>query len=379
VTPLPSGGRFAQSASPTATTPSDGGNGTATNGSGGTPTTEAPVRDAIGPLLPEWLPFEVVQVVLAAATLVVFYYLSTYLVRLLGRPVARRFRRQSVAQTILRGVRIGTLVFGTFVAGGILGLRFPDIVLSVTVFSAVLGLVLAPIIGSLIGGLFVLADQPYEVGDMVELDNGKRGFVEDITLRYTKLLTLDNTFLVIPNSDIRERDVENYSAEDTRTRLRLKVLVTYESDIPQARRLLESAAGDVDDVVEGGPDIRIGAARYPAKPTCYIDEFADHGVLLTLRYWSRNPYKLLTVRSKVQTVAWERLEDPETDVEIPYPHQHLVFDETSGEANVAVREGSSGPPPGVGRDADRSGSPPEGTGARSGEGPTAGADEGNGA
>jgi hypothetical protein len=111
-------------------------------------------------------PIEVVQVVLAAVTLVAFYYLSTYLVRLLGRPAARRFRRQSVAQTILREVRLGTLVLGTFVAAGILGLRFPDIVLSVTVFSAVLGLVLAPIIGSLIGGLFVLADQPYEVGDM---------------------------------------------------------------------------------------------------------------------------------------------------------------------------------------------------------------------
>ncbi|MFC4359339.1 mechanosensitive ion channel family protein [Halobium salinum] len=285
----------------------------------------------------EFVPF--VQVALGVLTLLAFYYLSTYLVRLLGRPIARRFQRQSVAQTVLRGIRLGTLVLGSVATGAILGLGFPDIVLSVTVFSAVLGLVLAPIIGSLIGGLFVLADQPYEVGDMVELDSGQRGFVEDITLRYTKLITLDNTFLVIPNSDIRERDVINYSAEDTRTRLRLSILVTYESDIPQARDVIESAAGGVDDVVEGGPDIRIGAARYPAKPTCYIDEYGDHGVLLTLRYWAKTPYKLLTVRSKVQTRLWGRLHEPDVDVEIPYPHQHLVFDETSGEAAVAVRDG----------------------------------------
>ncbi|MFC6724555.1 mechanosensitive ion channel family protein, partial [Halobium palmae] len=301
--------------------------------------------DSVRELLRRWVAEEFVlpvQIALAVVALVAFYYLSKYLVRLLGRPVARRFQRQSVAQTVLRGIRLGTLVLGTFVAGAILGLGFPDIVLSVTVFSAVLGIVLAPIIGSLIGGLFVLADQPYEVGDMIELETGQRGFVDDITLRYTKIITLDNTLLIISNSDIRERDVVNYSAEDERTRLRLRVAVTYESDVPQARDLLESAAGDVGEVVEGGPDIRIGSARYPAKPTCYLDEFGDHGVHLTLRYWAKTPYKLLTVRSKVQTRAWKRLAEPDVDVEIPYPHQHLVFDDTSGEARVAVSEVAGG-------------------------------------
>jgi small-conductance mechanosensitive channel len=176
-------------------------------------------------------------------------------------------------------------------------------------------------------------------------DRDVYGFVEDITLRYTKMFTLDNTFLVVPNGSIRERDVFNYSAEDTRTRLKLDVLVTYESDIPEARRLIEESARSVDNVIGGGPDIRIGSARYPAGPTCYIDSFADHGVNLRLRYWVTEPYKLLTARSKVQTAVWERL--PEADVEIAYPHSHLFFDETSGEmrVNLTNGEGTERPPP----------------------------------
>ena len=280
-----------------------------------------------------------------AATLVLALgaYLSKYVVRLIGRPVARRFARQSVAQTVLRSVRLVVFVFAVLVAMRILKIELGNIVLSVTVFSAVLGIVLAPIVGSILNGLFVLADQPYEIGDMIELDDGRRGFVDEITIRYTKVFTLQNSFLVIPNAAIRERDVVNYSAEDERTRLTLPLLVTYESDIEQARRIMERAARACDDVVEGGPDIRIGSARYPAKPTCYIGEYADHGVLLELRYWAHKPYRIPSVESHVRERVWDLLDG--ADVEVAYPHQHLVFDETSGQARVAIeRDGSDRAP-----------------------------------
>ena len=316
--------------------------GLASQSDGGTatpsPTPTATAPDIVGSYLPPWVPGELVQVVLAVLVLVVTYYLSGVIKRVLGRRVARRFNRPSVTRTVLRGIQTAVLVLGGLVALRVLGLRIGNIVLSVTVFSAVAGFILAPIIGSIINGLFILSEQPYEIGDMVYLsDRDVYGFVEDITLRYTKMFTLDNTFLVLPNGSIRERDVFNFSAEDSRTRLKLDVLVTYESDIPEARRLIEESARTVDNVIGGGPDIRIGSARYPAGPVCYIDSFADHGVNLRLRYWVTEPYKLLTARSRVQTAIWERL--PDADVEIAYPHSHLFFDETSGEMRVNLADG----------------------------------------
>ncbi len=289
----------------------------------------------------EWAPWlegvpgsRLLFVLLAAAAGVV---LSRFLVRILGRPVARRFSRQSVAQTVIRGTRAGTIVSALVFGLWSVGVRFTDVLLIGTVLSAVVGIILAPLIGNFINGVFILADQPYEIGDLIELDDGTQGFVDDITIRYTKIFTLDNTFLVIPNGNMRDRDVINYSAEDERSRQTLDVLVTYECDVSQGRRLMERAARDCGAVIDGGPDIRIGVARYNASPDCRIEEFGDDGVLLRLRYWVKKPYKLGKVRSDVNTRVRELFAD--ADVEMAYPHRHLVFDDTSGVARVGVGDG----------------------------------------
>jgi small conductance mechanosensitive channel len=282
------------------------------------------------------VPRQVRTLLAVVAVLVVGWYGSRVVVSLAGRSVARRIGRPSITRTVLRGLRSLLMLVAVLYAVSLVGLQAGDILISVTVFSAVVGVILAPLAGSIINGLFVLADQPYEIGDMIELvDSDRRGFVDDITIRYTKIFTLDNTFIVIPNSSIRDRDVINYSAEDERTRLTLSIVVTYEGDMDQARSIMERAARDVDVVIDGGPDIRIGSARYPAAPTAYVDEYGDHGITLTLRYWAKRPYKLLTIRSEVNERVREGILDSD-DVEIAYPHQHLVFDETSGTASVDV-------------------------------------------
>ncbi|MCU4799569.1 mechanosensitive ion channel family protein [Halobacteria archaeon HArc-gm2] len=314
--------------------------GTATGNTTETPESPVPVE-----LFPDWFPYWAQDLLSALVVVALAFLVSRLFIKLFGRRIARRFERPSVTRTVIRGIRFTVFLFAFLTVLSIYDFGLGDIAIQVGVFTAVLGIVLAPIVGSVISGFFLLADQPYEIGDMIELDDtGQTGFVEDITLRYTKIFTLDNTFLVIPNGTMRERDVINYSAEDSRTRLELPVLVTYESDIPEARRLIQTAARQVDVVIQGGPDIRVGAARYPAAPTCYIDEFGDHGILLTLRYWIEQPYKLLATRSEVQTNVWEALAD--ADVEIAYPHSHLYFDETSGQLGVGMDELSRNGPTG---------------------------------
>ena len=275
---------------------------------------------------PPWL----VDLLVAIVLVVVGWYVAKGLMRWLGRPVARRFERPSITRTVLQSIRIAVLVVALLMAAIIIGIQPGEILLSVTVFSAVLAVVLAPIVARFISGLFVLTDRPFEIGDMIEIDDSStRGFVEDVTLRYTKLFTLDNTFIVVSNSTINERDVINYSAEDRRTRQEIEVVVTYEGDIDLARELLERAAIETPDVIEGGPAIRIGSALYPATPTAYIDTFGDDGIHLSLRYWVEEPYRLPAVRSQVLEQFWRSIADE--DIEIPYPHRHVVFDDDTSE------------------------------------------------
>lgn len=305
---------------------------------------ESVAADRLEGVLPVSVNEFMISLVLAVIVLVVGWYLSKLAVRLTGRTVARRIERPSVTRTVLRGVRAGVLLLTLLIVAAILGVGELQILLSVGVFSAVVGIILAPLIGSLINGLFILTDRPFEIGDMIEIvDEGHRGFVEDITIRYTKIFTLNNTFIVIPNSEIHTRDVINYSAEDERTRVSVRLDVTYESDLEEARKLAERATRGVEGVITGGPNIRIGSARYPAAPRCYIEEYGDDGIALVVRFWAKHPYKLLAVKSDVQKQIGERF--AEAGIEFAYPHRHHVFDDDSGRARVTVSAERSGDPP----------------------------------
>ncbi|SEQ22442.1 mechanosensitive ion channel family protein [Natrinema salaciae] len=296
---------------------------------------ESSAVEGVRNALPIPIPPRAVEIGLAVLVLAVGWYLSKVAVRIAGRTVARRIERPSVTRTVLRAVRITIILWTAAIAARILGVGDTQILLSVTVISAVIAVVLAPVVGSLINGFYVLADRPYEIGDMIEIaDAGHRGFVEDITIRYTKIFTLQNAFMVIPNSEIHTRDVINYSAEDERTRISVTFEVTYDSDLEAARRAAERAARNVEEVISGGPDIRIGSARYAAAPSCYIGEYGDHGIALELLFWMKHPYKQTVVQSAVQDAIGDRYE--ELDVEFAYPRRHHVFDDSSGVARVAV-------------------------------------------
>lgn len=277
---------------------------------------------------------------LAGAVLVVAvgYQIANTVVRYAGRPVYHRVPRESVAAVILRTIKF-LIVFGAFMLALRLsfGITLTSFLLTATVFSVVIGVVLAPLVGDIINGVFVLGDQPYEIGDMVELDTGEKGFIDDVTIRYTKIFTMDNTFLIIPNSEIRKRDVDNYSAEDIRTRQTIEVTVTYESDVETAREVMRESATETPEVIDTEGDVRIGKGSYPLKPTTMITEFGDHGVHLKMRYWVREPYRLPNVSSKLYEKIWQKFD--ERDVDVPYPHRHHVFDDTSGVAEVSLDPG----------------------------------------
>lgn len=304
----------------------------------------------------DWLSANLPNFLLAVLIIVVGYRVSIAVKRYAGRPVYSWVGRESVASTVLRLTKYGIILISVLFALRVsFGFSPTSFLLTATVFSAVLGIILAPLVGDIINGIFVLSDQPYEVGDMVEIvDTGKTGFVDEVTIRYTKISTVDNTFVVVPNSEIRKRDVINYSAEDMRTRQSLTVTVTYESDISKARELLVEAARETPEVIGTTGNVRIGKGEYPLEPRPHIEAFADHGVRINMRYWVREPYRLGMISSKVNEKVWSKFN--REGIRIPYPHRHHIFDDTSGEVNVSF-DGTEGG--GVG-DRDSSDQQPQG-------------------
>lgn len=233
----------------------------------------------------EWLRQPGASVLVAVLVLLVGWYLSGQVVSALRGNVLRRSKRRSVANLVLRGIRAAIVLGALFVTLPVLGFDAGNLLISMTVISAVIGVVLAPLAQNAISGMLILVNRPYEIGDMVEIaDQEQRGYVDNITLRYTRIVTLNNTFLLIPNETINGRDIINLSGEDERTRV--------------------------------------------------SPEFADHGIRIDLLFWVRRPYLPVMMRSQVHENLWKAFED--ADIEIPYPHTHLVFDETSGQAKVTL-------------------------------------------
>ncbi len=272
---------------------------------------------------------------LAAVAFFVAWYGSRLVADRVRPALEQRVLRPTTANMVLRLGRVVVIVFALVPFAGLLGFRPQNVLLSFTVISLVLGAMLAPVARSYMSGLFIMFNRPYEVGDVIEfVDQDERGYVDDITLGYTKVSTLDNSFLILPNETMRERDVRNLSAADERNWVSIEVLVTYEGDLEAACDTLESAARAVDGVIRGGPRIRIGSSKYPAAPTAFVREFADDGILIELRCWIEDPQHMGKVESDIRRTIYDRVS--EIDAEFAYPHTHHVFDETSGQVPIEL-------------------------------------------
>ena len=111
------------------------------------------------------------------------------------------------------------------------------------------GLALQTLFQDIISGVFILMDQSVHVGDIIELD-GKVGRVEEIKLRTTRAVTLDNRVLIIPNHLYLTNSLYNWTANGTETRESVEVGVAYGSDVQLVKKLLLEAANAHPKVLE---------------------------------------------------------------------------------------------------------------------------------
>ncbi|WP_049888725.1 mechanosensitive ion channel family protein [Natronococcus occultus] len=275
---------------------------------------------------------------IATIVLLVAWYGSKLTARTSRPQIRKRIQRRSVAEVVLRLFRAVVLLFAGFAVLGIYGVDLSDLVLSATIISAVVGVILAPVASDVVGGFFILTNRPYEVGDMIELtDREESGHVIDVTLRYTKIRTLENTFLVVPNSTIRERDVVNLSADD----------VALAGLDPLPRHLRGGSRGGPGAARgrrRGDRRRRRGRARdrdgrneVPRPAAGVYRGVRGPRRSTPAQLLGRTPLSVPTDALEIDEEVWDRLED--ADVEIAYPHTHLVFDETSGTARVALDRG----------------------------------------
>jgi small-conductance mechanosensitive channel len=128
------------------------------------------------------------------------------------------------------------------------------------------------IINNLISGWILMSERPVRIGDFVEIDNS-RGTVESIGNRSTRIRRIDGVHLLVPNSQMLERVVVNWTLVDRNFRTSVRVGVVYGSDVRLVQRLLMQVAAEQKEVLkEPGPIV-------------VFEDFGDNALIFDLFFW----------------------------------------------------------------------------------------------
>jgi small-conductance mechanosensitive channel len=184
-----------------------------------------------------------------------------------------------------------------------------------------------------VAGSFILLNQPFRVGDDIhlkELDTW--GAVQEIGIRITRILTLDNREVIIPNSLIGQSQVVNYSDPDPSLRVETDLGVAYGTDLRQADRVIEAAVREVEGVL-------------PDKPVeVWFMKFGDYARRIRVLWWIDDINHEYPIRNHVNRAI--ELALSEAGIECPFPTYNLNLGaeaENSSTAPGALSEESGLP------------------------------------
>ncbi len=201
-----------------------------------------------------------------------------------------RKRLNPVIQSLQRLSDVIVLVFFGSIGLSHFGFSVNALVASLLVIGLIIALGAQDNVSDIINGFVILLDQPFRAGDRIwikELDT--TGHIIEIGTRTTLIRTGDSRDVVIPNSQLCQSQVVNYSYPDPSYRVQTDLGVAYGSDMGQARKVIEDTVRGVEGVLSDKP-VQI-----------YFREFGDSSRTVRVRWWVESYGKRHTVRDKVNT------------------------------------------------------------------------------
>lgn len=260
----------------------------------------------------------------ASFLLLYFIYrlLATTLRRVLDRSASIDPGLQSV---LLKSFRVVTLIFiGTIVLDQ-LGLNVTVLIGGLGIAGVIAGFAARDSLENFISGVTILVDQPFRVGDYIEIED-EYGQVHEITLRSTRIRTVRNEIIVLPNSEMITQRVVNHTMRNV-LRLDIEFGIAYKEHPEEARQVLLPLTED-DERVFSEP-----------SPSVVVTSMSDSSVDMALRFYIQDPGQEVPIRWEYTEKVREALR--EADIEIPFPHRQLFLDEAKALEGTSLLSRSS--------------------------------------
>ena len=247
------------------------------------------------------------NIVLAICVLALGLFAAGRLRRWLAKHVlARSGMEIGLRTSIAAGAGYIGMVLAILAAIATAGISLSSVAIVAGALSVGMGFGLRTVVENFVAGLLMLIERPIRVGDWVVIGDTE-GTVRRISVRATEIETFDSASVVVPNSLFVSSPVTNWTLQNRRGRIHVKVGVGYDSDPTKVQALLLECARANRDI-----------AAYPAPQALFVD-FGDSALLFELRCHVRDVDNYATARSDLLVAIETSLRA--NDIEVPYPQQ----------------------------------------------------------
>jgi len=192
-----------------------------------------------------------------------------------------------------------------------LGIDLSTILAAGAVFGVGIGFAFQNVAQNFISGIILLFERSIKPGDVLEVD-GEVVRVEHMRIRSTVGRTRDDEQLIIPNAQLAQGTVKNYTMEDSHYRVTVGVGVAYESDMKETRAVLEKTTESIE---------WMSAVK---KPRVFMTEFGDSSVNFQVAVWTNDPWNARRAASDLHEAIWHALAD--AGITIAFPQVDVHFD-----------------------------------------------------
>lgn len=266
------------------------------------------IRTYLEGMVPSLLSF-LMQVIVAIIVLLIGSRIIKFLLKLIKKSLDRSKVEAGVVTFLCSLVKYSLYFVLAMIILAQFGVTTSSVVAVLGSAGLTLGLALQGSLSNFAGGVLILLLKPFVVGDyIIDGATGQEGTVSSITIFYTKLHTVDNRMILIPNGTLSNSSITNVTHMEKR-RIDLLIGVSYEANLAKTKQVLLDVVKSEDKILPGEPvDV-------------YVSELADSSVQMGVRAWVKT--------EDYWPIRWKMTEDIKNALDanaisIPYPQMDVT-------------------------------------------------------
>lgn len=249
---------------------------------------------------------------LKVSTILKLIFLTIFLIILLygSRKAVYRAKRIEMARkySIYILIKYFVLVITSVIALQILGFNLSVLLAGSAALLVGFGLGIQTLFSDYVSGIILLIDSSVKVNDVIDI-GGLVCQVQEINLRTTTVLTRDDKYIIVPNTDLTRNQLINWTHSDVASRFEINVGVDYSSDVKLVIKLLKEAVDNHNGVLMKTP------------PFVRFTNYGDSSLNFSVFFWSEEVFRVENIKSEIRIKIFELFS--QNGIVIPFPQRVL--------------------------------------------------------